>query len=300
MTPFKGGLPRVVSPLDDGESSPEKRANPLLPAFNVDQVRYMYRTRGQGIVRRFVDGIEYFNEDRLGSILDNGVRTFQAYGPHLSQMDYMVPHEATYRFGLNPLRVVTGKNLMSPLYRHSLAVATGIDLPRWGILLKDRDESSQGKLLEYVRAVEETLLEEGFSVGAWFEGGYPEGARDRWFSERGRIRDVPPAFFLPALRAQRKMDEPLKLLCVTPRYDGIPEEGYWDLIKNSRLGPHFWDAVAHWNWLFNKRKKGIARVNFSTPVNITEIAGKGPIKTQLSNLAAYTHETVTQLYREMA
>lgn len=257
--------------------------------FDTTYVREFYRKYKYPIVRALTGGIEVMNEQRIATLHPDDVCLLLPN--HSSQLDYFTPHCVALNYSNLPYFCpVIGKNLLNPIVRNFV-----FDFRKWGPIIIDRDSEDVKEMKEYARRVENTFLA-GDSILEFAEGG-----RNR-HPERGLLGFKAP-FFRIGLNARAKMNKPIYIIGMGIKYNGIPEEGFWEKIDSSGkkgISYFFWDSLAFLRWKYAKRGKEKITVNFSYPVDIAELAGKGSKKEQGVNVATCSRKIVEDTLEEIS
>lgn len=284
---------RLVLP---GSVDNKKVENPFLPDFDLDWVKYAFRTIGKPKVKRFFDGgPEVHGLERARNLIGSDKKCLYVFGPHRTQFDYVMPNYVILDNDLPYLRTITGINLKNPLIR-----AFGFKLEDWGVIWKKRKGITRTDGALYLDANLKTYCEEGLSTGGWPEGADPGGARDR--SSDLRIREFPAGFFKPALRVRRKLGEPVYVVPIAFNYEKRPEDGFWDFMDNGPLGKfgyYVGDVAANLSWRYLERDKPAPRVMVGEPSEILELAGKGARGEVVERLAKRTRSLIEDALKEI-
>lgn len=269
--------------------------NPLLPDFNLNWVRYAFRTIGKPKIRAFFDSEpEIHGLERVEDLVGSDKKCLYVFGPHRTQFDYMMPNYAILDNDLPYPRTITGINLKNPLMRFF-----GFNLADWGVIWKKRKDVTRSDGALYLDANLQTYLD-GLSTGGWPEGADPEGARDR--SSDLRVREFPTGFFKPALRARKKIGEEIYVVPVAFNYDKRPEDGFWEFMDDGPLGKvgyYLGDVAANLRWRFFEQDRAAPRVQFAEPVEIMELAGRGGKAEVTERLAKRSREMIIGALEEI-
>jgi glycerol-3-phosphate O-acyltransferase len=252
--------------------------------IDLDWARQTYAEIGRKFIRRNIGEIRVHNLERVSSLGRNSSCLYVAN--HQTALDYFVPTLVMLEHGLPFGRSVAGTNL-----NHWIVRTFVYDLRPWGVIWHDRNNTTGEQMRKYIEEIKRTY-KESLSVLVFADSADPQGGRDRRI--KGPLREFESAIFVPFLKAQRALEKDIQVVGMALDYDKIPEQEYYKLMDNKsgpawarNLRKYGWDTFAFLRWKYAEYNKSIARVNFSVPVPLRELASKDGKKSKKLAKGAY-------------